>query len=101
MTRAEAPRGEDIHYGIANGTDKPERYKIRAPSLGNIDATLKRMDGEYIADMPVILRSYDPCFSCTNRVMLINENTGEKMILNQDEFARKAIKAKKYNRPFF
>jgi NADH-quinone oxidoreductase subunit D len=101
MTRAEAPRGEDIHYGIANGTDKPERYKIRAPSLANIDATLKRMDGEYIADMPVILRSYDPCFSCTNRVMIINENTGEKIILNQDEFARKAIKAKKYNRPLF
>ena len=101
MTRAEAPRGEDIHYGIANGTDKPERYKIRAPSLGNIDATLRRMDSEYIADMPVILRSYDPCFSCTNRVMLINENTGEKLILNQDEFAQKAIKAKKYNRPFF
>ena len=101
MTRAEAPRGEDIHFGIANGTDTPERYKIRAPSLGNIDATLKRMDGEYIADMPVILRSYDPCFSCTNRVMIINEKTGEKMILNQDDFARKAIKAKKYNRSFF
>ncbi|MHA1396316.1 MAG: hydrogenase large subunit [Candidatus Heimdallarchaeaceae archaeon] len=99
--RAEAPRGEDIHYGVANGTDKPERYKIRAPSLGNIDATLKRMDGEYIADMPVILRSYDPCFSCTNRVMLINEVTGEKMIMEQEEFARRAIKAKKYNRPFF
>ncbi|MHA1302565.1 MAG: hydrogenase large subunit [Candidatus Heimdallarchaeaceae archaeon] len=101
MARAEAPRGEDIHFGVANGTDKPERYKIRAPSLGNIDATLKRMDGEYIADMPVILRSYDPCFSCTNRIMIINENTGEKMLLHQDEFARKAIKAKKYNRPFF
>ncbi len=101
MTRGEAPRGEDIHYGIANGTDKPERYKIRAPSLGNIDATLKRMDGEYIADMPVILRSYDPCFSCTNRVMIVNDTTGEKMIIGQDEFAQKAIKAKKYNRPFF
>ena len=101
MARAEAPRGEDIHYGIANGTDKPERYKIRAPSLGNIDATLKRMDGEYIADMPVILRSYDPCFSCTNRVMIINEKTGEKTLMTQDEFALKAIKAKKYNRTFF
>ena len=101
MTRGEAPRGEDVHYGIANGTDKPERYKIRAPSLGNIDATLKRMDGEYIADMPVILRSYDPCFSCTNRVMVINDTTGEKLLLNQDDFVRKAIKAKKYNRPFF
>ena len=101
MTRAEAPRGEDIHYGIANGTDKPERYKIRAPSLGNIDATLKRMDGEYIADMPVILRSYDPCFSCTNRVMLVNEKTGDKTIMTQDEFALKATKAKKYNRSFF
>ncbi len=101
MTRAEAPRGEDIHFGVANGSDKPDRYKIRAPSLGNIDATLKRMDGEYIGDMPVILRSYDPCFSCTNRIMIINENTGEKMIMFQEELAKRAIKAKKYNRPWF
>ena len=101
MTRAEAPRGEDIHFGVANGTDKPERYKIRAPSLGNIDSTLKRLDGEYIADVPVTLRIYDPCFSCTNRVIIVKDDTGEQFSMSQDEFARKAIWAKKYNRPMF
>lgn len=101
MSRAEAPRGEDIHFGISNGTDTLDRYKIRAPSLANIDSTLKRLDGEYIADVPVILRTYDPCFSCTNRVLLIKEDTNEKMLLTQDEFARKATMAKKYNRRFF
>ena len=101
MTRAEAPRGEDIHFGVANGTDKPERYKIRAPSLGNIDSTLKRLEGEYIADVPVSLRIYDPCFSCTNRCIIIDHNTGKQYSMTQEEFARKAIWAKKYNRPMF
>jgi len=33
--------------------------------------------------------------------MIINDKTGEKIIMHQDEFAKKAIKAKRYNRPFF
>ena len=33
--RYEAPRGEDVHYVRGNGTDKPERVKVRAPTLAN------------------------------------------------------------------
>ena len=38
FSRYEAPRGEDIHYVRANGTDKPERVKIRAPTLANLQS---------------------------------------------------------------
>ena len=38
MGRYEAPRGEDVHYVKANGTEKPERVKVRAPTLANIQA---------------------------------------------------------------
>ena len=34
--RYEAPRGEDIHYVRSNGTNMPERLKVRAPSFTNI-----------------------------------------------------------------
>ena len=31
ISRYEAPRGEDVHFVKANGTDKPDRVKVRAP----------------------------------------------------------------------
>jgi NADH-quinone oxidoreductase subunit D len=36
ISRVEAPRGEDFHYVRANGTNKPARLKVRAPTLANI-----------------------------------------------------------------
>ncbi|MDP2929718.1 MAG: nickel-dependent hydrogenase large subunit, partial [Candidatus Omnitrophota bacterium] len=36
ISRYEAPRGENMHYVKANGTDKPERVKVRAPTLANL-----------------------------------------------------------------
>ena len=40
VSRYEAPRGENIHYIKSNGTDKPERLKVRAPTLANYPATV-------------------------------------------------------------
>jgi NADH-quinone oxidoreductase subunit D len=72
VSRVEAPRGEDIHYVRSNGTDKPERYKIRAPTLGNLSALVEMLTskGDYqvrIADIPVILAGIDPCMCCMDR----------------------------------
>ena len=46
ISRYEAPRGEDMHYVKANGSDKPERVKVRAP-------TLERAGGQAHAQGPV------------------------------------------------
>ena len=35
LSRYEAPRGEDVHFVKANGTDKPDRVKVRAPTMAN------------------------------------------------------------------
>ncbi len=69
VSRYEAPRGEDIHYVRANGTDKPERVKVRAPTLVNIQAVSFMMKNGYLADMPITLAAIDPCFSCTDRMI--------------------------------
>jgi NADH-quinone oxidoreductase subunit D len=65
FSRYEAPRGEDVHYVRANGTDKPERVKIRAPTLANLSSVTKMMEQIYLADVPIIVAAIDPCFSCT------------------------------------
>ncbi len=76
FSRYEAPRGEDVHYVKANGTDKPERVKIRAPTLANLHAVAKMMENNRLADVPIIVAAIDPCFSCTDRMIRLRDADG-------------------------
>jgi NADH-quinone oxidoreductase subunit D len=67
INRVEAPRGELFYYIKSNGTDKPDRVKVRTPTFANIPSFLKTAIGESIADVPPNFVSLDPCFSCTDR----------------------------------
>lgn len=67
VNRVEAPRGELFYYVKANGTDKPDRVKVRTPTFANLPSFLKTAIGESIADVPANFVSLDPCFSCTDR----------------------------------
>jgi len=73
VSRCEAPRGEDVHYVKSNGTEKPERVKVRAPTLANIQAVKRMLQDRYLADMPIVVAAIDPCFSCTDRLVTIDE----------------------------
>ena len=67
VNRVEAPRGELFYYVKSNGTDMPDRVKVRTPTFANIPSFLKTAIGESIADVPANFVSLDPCFSCTDR----------------------------------
>jgi Ni,Fe-hydrogenase III large subunit/NADH:ubiquinone oxidoreductase subunit C len=67
VSRVEAPRGELFYYVKSNGTDMPDRVKVRTPTFANIPSFLKTAIGESIADVPANFVSLDPCFSCTDR----------------------------------
>ena len=67
LARVEAPRGELFYYIRSNGTDMPDRVKVRTPTFANIPSFLKTAIGESIADVPANFVSLDPCFSCTDR----------------------------------
>lgn len=71
VTRYEAPRGEDIHYIRANGTDMPERVKVRAPTLANLASIRESLRGGFLADFPIVVAAIDPCFSCTDRAIQV------------------------------
>ncbi|MDD5085541.1 MAG: nickel-dependent hydrogenase large subunit [Candidatus Omnitrophica bacterium] len=71
VSRYEAPRGEDLHYIKANGTDKPERVKVRAPTLANIQAVKHMLKNRLLADLPIVVAAIDPCFSCTDRLISV------------------------------
>ncbi|MEA5001024.1 MAG: nickel-dependent hydrogenase large subunit [Endomicrobiaceae bacterium] len=74
VSRYEAPRGEDIHFVKSNGTDKPERVKLRAPTLANVQSVAKMLEDGYLADVPIVIAAIDPCFSCTDRMIVAVNN---------------------------
>jgi len=74
----EAPRGESFHYVRTNGTNMPERHKMRAPTFVNIPSYRPRVKGETISDATVIFAIIDPCYSCTERMAVIDP-TGKRI----------------------
>ncbi|HBA59210.1 MAG TPA: NADH dehydrogenase subunit [Elusimicrobia bacterium] len=74
----EAPRGEDIHYLKSNGTDKPERLKVRAPTMANLQSVAYMMEGGWLADVPLAIAAIDPCMSCTDRAVVWDAKKGKK-----------------------
>lgn len=69
--RYEAPRGEDVHYVRSNGTNMPERLKVRAPSYVNIPSFKASCLGAPLADVMITLAACDPCYSCTERSLVL------------------------------
>ena len=65
--RVEQPRGELFYYVRCNGTEFPERVRIRTPTFANIPPLLAILPGAQLADVPVLALTIDPCISCTER----------------------------------
>lgn len=78
FARVEAPRGELTYYVMSDGRQNPFRVKIRTPSFNNIINSGFSYIGYTIADVPVILTSYDPCISCMERVIVTDLRRGER-----------------------
>jgi len=92
FSRYEAPRGENVHYVRANGTDKPERVKVRAATLANVGSVAKMMERNYLADVPIIIAAIDPCFSCTDRAVRVNDlSRGDSAVLSWRELRARSI----------
>lgn len=79
VCRVEAPRGELFYFIKSNGSDMPERIKVRTPSLCNWGSVLVTAIGHKLADMPMILSGIDPCFSCNDRMVVINQDDDQSV----------------------
>jgi len=80
----EAPRGESFHFVRSNGTNMPERHKMRAPTFVNIPTFRPRIKGETIADAALILAIIDPCYSCTERMAILDVTGGARATTGAD-----------------
>ena len=87
----EAPRGEDIHYVRTNGTEKPDRVKVRAPTLANFSSIAYMLEGGYLADAPIVIAAIDPCFSCTDRALSISTSAEGEYSLSWEDLRKLGI----------
>ena len=65
--RIEAPKGELGFYLVSDGSPKPYRFKIRAPSLINLTVLRDLAIGWKVADLIVIFGSIDICMGEVDR----------------------------------
>ena len=81
---AEAPRGETFHYVRSDGTNRPIRHKMRAPTFMNLPTAKVSVVGESITDATIILAAVDPCYSCTERMAVYDAGTGKPLMTGKD-----------------
>jgi len=91
--RAEAPRGEVIHYvRLEAGQSTLATWKVRAPTYVNLISVPTILKGMQIADVPIAFASLDPCMSCTNRMVITDRVLRKKSIMSYEEMRHLSLK---------
>ncbi len=85
LCSVEAARGEAHHYVLTGEDNRPYRWRVRAPTYPNLQAVAPMIAGENLADVPICLGSYDPCFSCTERVETLDVNTNRVQVYTKED----------------
>jgi NADH-quinone oxidoreductase subunit D len=91
ICRVEAPRGELFYFIKSNGSENPERVKLRTPSLCNWASISDVAVGHKLADMPMLLVGIDPCFSCNDRMVVVNQDQISRKLLSWDDLRKYGI----------
>lgn len=82
----EAPRGECFHYIKSDGTNSPVRHKVRAPTYMNFPTFRETVVGQTISDATIILAAIDPCYCCTERMLIVDGS--DKNVMGVEELIR-------------
>jgi Ni,Fe-hydrogenase III large subunit len=94
VSSVEAPRGEVHHYAMTGPDNRPYRWRVRAPSYNNLQVIPSMLRGQKIADAPISVGSLDPCFSCTERMAVIDQDSGDVRVYKQEELLAMFKKSK-------
>jgi Ni,Fe-hydrogenase III large subunit/Ni,Fe-hydrogenase III component G len=84
----EAPRGEDIHWSMLGDNQKLYRWRCRAATYNNWPSLRYMFRGNTISDAPIIVASLDPCYSCTDRVTVVDVRKRSTKVIPYKEMER-------------
>ena len=80
LSSVEAPRGESHHFVVTGKNNRPHRWRVRAPTYQNLQAIPDMVKDQRLSDMTITLGSIDPCFSCTDRMEIVDLKDGTTRI---------------------
>lgn len=66
LSYVESPRGGNIYWIMTGKDNKLLRYKIRSASFCNWPAIPYALPGNIVPDFPLINKSFELCYSCTD-----------------------------------
>ncbi len=81
----EAPRGEDMHWAMVGDNQKCYRWRAKAATYSNWPILRYMLRGNTVADAAIIVGSMDPCYSCTDRVTVVDVNKKSSTVLTKDQ----------------
>ena len=84
----EAPRGENVHWVMQGSAQKVYRWRCRAATYNNWPSLRYQFRGNNISDAALIVCSLDPCYSCTERVTLVDVRTKKSKILTEKDLKK-------------
>lgn len=84
----EAPRGENVHWIMQGSAQKVFRWRCRAATYNNWPSLRYQFRGNTIADAALIVCSLDPCYSCTERVTLVDVRSKKSKILTEKDLKK-------------
>jgi Ni,Fe-hydrogenase III large subunit len=67
ISAIESPRGEAVHWLRTDPGGRVERYHLRSPSYHNWPAVALAAETAIIPDFPLVNKSFELCYSCTDR----------------------------------
>lgn len=85
LSMVEAPRGESVHYLVTGEDNRPDRWRVRAPTYNNLQGVPRMLLDNQFADFPIIVGSIDPCFSCTDRAVVLERGTWRRSVLDRPQ----------------
>jgi len=59
--------------------------------MANIPSLVVKLKGGYIADIPIVLAGIDPCFSCTDRMVFVDESKEKTWDMTSEEIRKYGI----------
>ena len=89
IAAVEAPRGESFHWVLTGEENRPERWRVRAPTYSNLQAINPMIVGDVLADVPIDIGSIDTCYYSTDRMTVIDRRCGEVRVGNAEELRRR------------
>jgi membrane-bound hydrogenase subunit alpha len=87
--RAEAPRGEVVHWVRLKESEQLHAWKARAPTYNNLLTWEPMLLGEQIADIPIVAASTDPCLACLDRAIITIK--GKSKLISGEELHRLGV----------